>query len=226
MADLKDYQQRFIDLAIDRNVLRFGEFTLKSGRVSPYFFNAGNFNTGKSLAILGQCYADAIYDAGIEIDLLFGPAYKGIPLVAVTAAALSERHGIDLPYCFNRKEAKNHGEGGNIVGAELRGRALVVDDVITAGTAIREVIDMMNGTAANTAAVLIGLDRQERGADSANSAVEELRSAYGFPVISIIGLEHVRAYLVNGLANNSGEGATNTKSLVARIDAYREEYGV
>ena len=216
MTKLKDFQQRFIDLAIEYNVLRFGEFTLKSGRVSPYFFNAGNFNTGRSMAVLGQCYADAIQDAGLEIDLLFGPAYKGIPLVAVTAAALAERYGIDLPYCFNRKEAKDHGEGGNIVGAELKGRTLVVDDVITAGTAIREVIDMMSGTPAETAAVLIGLDRQERGAESSTSAVEELRESYGFPVVSIIGLEHVRSYVANN----------GDVSLVKTIDAYREKYGV
>jgi len=216
MIKLKDYQQRFIDLAIEYDVLKFGEFTLKSGRVSPYFFNAGNFNTGKAMAVLGQCYADAIQDSGIEIDLLFGPAYKGIPLVAVTAAALAERYDVDLPYCFNRKEAKSHGEGGNIVGAELKGKALVVDDVITAGTAIREVIDMMSGTLATTAAVLIGLDRQERGSDSTSSAVEELHNTYGFPVISIIGLEHVRAYVAN----------SQNKELVATIDAYREKYGV
>lgn len=221
MTELKDYQQKFIDLAIEYDVLKFGEFTLKSGRVSPYFFNAGNFNTGRAMAILGQCYADAIHDSGLEIDLLFGPAYKGIPLVTVTAAALAERYDVDLPYCFNRKEAKDHGEGGNIVGAELKGRALVVDDVITAGTAIREVIDMMAGTEATTAAVLIGLDRQERGNDSACSAVEELRNTYGFPVISIIGLEHVRAYVANHGVANSGNG-----DLVATIDAYREKYGV
>lgn len=216
MTELKDYQQRFIDLAIEYDVLKFGEFTLKSGRVSPYFFNAGNFNTGKAMAVLGQCYADAIHDSGLEIDLLFGPAYKGIPLVAVTAAALAQHHNVDLPYCFNRKEVKNHGEGGSIVGAELKGRALIVDDVITAGTAIREVIDMMANTPATAAAVLIGLDRQERGAEGSSSAVEELHKAYGFPVVSIIGLEHVRSYVAN-----SGD-----IKLVATIDAYREKYGV
>ena len=216
MTELKDYQQRFIDLAIEYRALKFGEFSLKSGRVSPYFFNAGNFNTGKSMAVLGQCYADAIEDSGLDIDLLFGPAYKGIPLVAVTAAALAERHQRDLPYCFNRKEAKSHGEGGNIVGAELKGRALVVDDVITAGTAIREVIDRMADTPATVAAVLIGLDRQERDAEGSMSAVEELHKTYGFPVVSIIGLEHVRTYVANG----------GDQNLVATIDAYRERYGV
>jgi len=216
MTELKDFQQRFIDLAIEYDVLKFGEFTLKSGRVSPYFFNAGNFNTGKAMAVLGQCYADALQDSGIEVDLLFGPAYKGIPLVAVTAAALAERHNVDLPYCFNRKEAKEHGEGGNMVGAELKGRTLIVDDVITAGTAIREVIDMMADSAAQTAGVLIGLDRQEKSPDGDTSAVEQLREAYGFPVVSIIGLEHVRSYVAN-----SGDA-----NLVSMIDSYREKYGV
>lgn len=215
MSDLKGYQKRFIDLAIEYDVLRFGEFTLKSGRISPYFFNAGNFNSGKALAVLGQSYADAIVDSAIEIDILFGPAYKGIPLVAVTVAALSERHGIDLPYCFNRKEAKDHGEGGLTVGAELKGRALIVDDVITAGTAIREVLDMMQGTEAEVGGVLIGLDRQERGALGTKSAVQELHEMYGFPVMSIIGLEQVRTYVAN----------RGDKELVAKIDAYREEYG-
>lgn len=215
VTGLKDYQQRFIDLAIEYDALRFGQFTLKSGRVSPYFFNAGNFNSGRALSVLGQCYADAIVDAAIDIDLLFGPAYKGIPLVAVTAAALVERHGLDLPYCFNRKEAKDHGEGGNIVGAELTGRALIVDDVITAGTAIREVIEMMSGSAASAAAVLIGLDRQERGAESTVSAIDELKEMYKLPVISIIGLEHVRAYVAN----------RGDMELVTTIDAYRDKYG-
>jgi len=215
MSELKDYQQRFIDLAIEYDVLRFGEFTLKSGRVSPYFFNAGNFNSGKALAILGECYADAIIDSGIDIDLLFGPAYKGIPLVAVTAAALASKHGKDMPFCFNRKEAKTHGEGGNTVGAELKGRTLIVDDVITAGTAIREVIDMMDGSEATVGGVLIGLDRQERGAVGTKSAIDELHQMYGFPVISIIGLEHVRAYVAN----------RGDMELVATIDAYREKYG-
>ena len=216
MTELKKFQRRFIDLAIKYGALKFGEYSLKSGRVSPYFFNAGNFNTGRAVAVLGQCYADAIQDSGVEIDLLFGPAYKGIPLVAVTAAALAERYGVDVPYCFNRKEAKDHGEGGNIVGAELKGRALVVDDVITAGTAIREIIDMMADTPAETAAVLIGLDRQERGLENSTSAVEELREAFGFPVISIVGLEHVRSYV-------AGSGDMNA---VRMMDAYREKYGI
>ncbi|MFX4227316.1 MAG: orotate phosphoribosyltransferase [Porticoccaceae bacterium] len=215
MSELKAFQSRFIDLAIEYDVLRFGEFTLKSGRKSPYFFNAGNFNSGKALSIMGACYADAIVDSGLEIDLLFGPAYKGIPLVAVTAAALADRHQIDLPYCFNRKEAKDHGEGGDMVGAELKGRALVVDDVITAGTAIREVIDLMEGTKASVGAVLIGLDRQERGAAGHKSAIGELNEMYDFPVISIIGLEHIRMYIAQ----------LGDKELLQAIDNYREEYG-
>lgn len=215
MSKLKHYQKRFIDLAIEYNALRFGEFTLKSGRVSPYFFNAGHFSSGKALAILGQCYADAIEDAGIEIDLLFGPAYKGIPLVAVTAAALYERHDIDVPYCFNRKEAKNHEEGGNIISTPLSGRAMIVDDVITAGTAIREVINMMSESAASPSAVLIGLDRQERGAEGTRSAIDELAAEYGLPVISIIGLDHVRSYVAE----------RGDVELVKTIDEYRQQYG-
>lgn len=216
MSELKSFQTRFIDLAIEYDVLRFGEFTLKSGRKSPYFFNAGNFNSGKALSIMGACYADAIVDSGLEFDLLFGPAYKGIPLVAVTAAALSDRHQIDLPYCFNRKETKDHGEGGNMVGAELKGRTMVVDDVITAGTAIREAIDMMDGTKASVGAVLVGLDRQERGATGHRSAISELKEMYDFPVLSIIGLEHIRTYIAAHLGD---------KELLKAIDNYREEYG-
>jgi len=215
MSESTDSPKRIIDLALEYEVLRFGEFTLKSGRKSPYFFNAGNFNSGKALAVMGGCYADAIVDSGVSIDLLFGPAYKGIPLVAVTAAALAERHQIDLPYCFNRKEAKDHGEGGTMVGADLKGKALVVDDVITAGTAIREVIEMMEGTEASIGAVLIGLDRQERGATGHRSAIGELKEMYGFPVISIIGLEHIRTYIAQ----------QGDRELLQAIDDYREEYG-
>lgn len=215
MTELKPYQKRFIELAIEYNALRFGEFTLKSGRVSPYFFNAGQFSSSKALAILGQCYADAIQDAELDIELLFGPAYKGIPLVAVTAAALFERHAVDIPYCFNRKEAKDHGEGGNIVGAPLNGKTMIVDDVITAGTAIREVIDMMSESAASPAAVLVGLDRQERGAVGTRSAIDELAAEYDIPVISIIGLDHVRSYVAQ----------RGDQELVKTIDEYRQEFG-
>jgi len=215
MAELKEYQKRFIELAIEYDALRFGEFTLKSGRISPYFFNAGQFSSSKALAVLGQCYADAIQDSELEIELLFGPAYKGIPLVAVTAAALYDRHEVDIPYCFNRKEAKDHGEGGNIVGAVLSGKTMIVDDVITAGTAIRDVIDMMSESAATPAAVLVGLDRQERGAIGIRSAIDELAEQYNIPVISIIGLQHVRQYVAQ----------RGDQDLVLAIDEYRQEYG-
>ena len=158
-----DYQKEFLDFALSQNVIRFGEFTLKSGRKSPYFFNAGLFNTGEAMDKLGRFYAQALVSSGVDFDILFGPAYKGIPLATATAMALSQHHHINTPWCFNRKEAKNHGEGGNIVGAPLAGRAVIVDDVITAGTAIREVMQIMDGTDAQPAAVMIALDRQERG---------------------------------------------------------------
>ncbi len=212
---MHEYQRRFIELAIEHDVLKFGEFTLKSGRVSPYFFNVGNFRSGRALSMLGQCYADAIAASKLEFDLLFGPAYKGIPLVAVIAAALFERHGLDFPYSFNRKEAKQHGEGGTIVGAEPEGRVLIVDDVITAGTAVVEVISMLGQTPAQPAAVFVGLDRQEQGQNSGLSAIDELSTVYELPVRSIVGLDQVRAYVANH----------GDKNLVARIDAYREQYG-
>ncbi len=212
---MHEYQRRFIELAIEHDVLKFGEFTLKSGRVSPYFFNVGNFRSGRALSMLGQCYADAIAASKLEFDLLFGPAYKGIPLVAVIAAALFERHGLDFPYSFNRKEAKQHGEGGTIVGAEPEGRVLIVDDVITAGTAVGEVISMLGQTPAQPAAVFVGLDRQEQGQNSGLSAIDELSTVYELPVRSIVGLDQVRAYVANH----------GDKNLVARIDAYREQYG-
>ena len=163
---MKDYQKNFIELALEYDVLRFGEFKLKSGRTSPYFFNAGLFNTGKALAEMGRCYAQAIVDSGVEYDILFGPAYKGIPLVAVTAMALQIDHNIDMPYAFNRKEAKDHGEGGVIVGAPLAGRVLVIDDVISAGTAMRESLAIIRESGAQTAGIAIALDRQERGTGS------------------------------------------------------------
>lgn len=212
---LKPYQTRFIQLAIEFQALRFGEFTLKSGRVSPYFFNAGNFSSGRALDALGTCYADAIVDRSIECDFLFGPAYKGIPLVAVTVAALARNHGIDRPYCFNRKEAKDHGEGGIFVGCVPAGRGLLVDDVITAGTAIREAVGLLTAAGAGVAAVLIGLDRQERGADSAQSATQQLGAQLGIRVESIVALEHIRAYLA----------ADGDAALLQRVDAYRKQYG-
>lgn len=217
---MQDNKTRFIELAIKYQVLRFGEFTLKSGRTSPYFFNAGLFNTGYALAETGSCYAQAIIDNNICYDVLFGPAYKGIPLVAAIACALSANHDIDVPYAFNRKEAKDHGEGGSIVGADLKGDVLIVDDVITAGTAIREAVDIIDGQGARTAAVLIALDRQEKG-KGALSAIQEVQRDYGIDVYSIITLADLIDYL-------SAE-ATDNSPLRAHLDAmqaYREQYGV
>ena len=191
---MRDYQRDFLDFAIGRSVLRFGQFTLKSGRISPYFFNAGLFDSGAALARLGRCYTAAIMDAGLEFDVLFGPAYKGIPLVATVAIALAERHGRDAPWCFNRKEAKDHGEGGLIVGAPLEGRVLIVDDVITAGTAIRKTMEILTARQATPAGVVIALDRQERGQGEL-SAVQEVERAHGVAVTSIINLDDLVAYL-------------------------------
>lgn len=191
---MQAYQQKFIELALANDVLKFGEFKLKSGRVSPYFFNAGLFNTGKALAELGRCYAQAIINSGVSYDVMFGPAYKGIPLVAATVMSLYLDHGIDIPYVFNRKEKKDHGEGGNLVGAPLEGRILVIDDVITAGTAIRESIDIIDAADATTVAVVIALDRQEKGQDQ-RSAVQAMHDDFGLDVVSIIGMAHLIEYL-------------------------------
>lgn len=209
-------QNRFIELALEFDVLKFGEFTLKSGRASPYFFNAGLFNTGKALAELGKCYAQAIVDSGIGYDVLFGPAYKGIPLVAVTAMALYEEHGIDAPYAFNRKEAKDHGEGGNIVGSPLEGRVLILDDVITAGTAIRESVDIIDAADATPIGVMIALDRQEKGRAEL-SAVQEIEKEYGIDVISIIGMQHLVQYL---------EDRGDQPEMLDAMKFYRAEYGI
>ena len=213
---MRDYQRDFLDFAIDRGVLRFGEFTLKSGRISPYFFNAGLFNTGAALARLGRCYAAAIIEAGLEFDVLFGPAYKGIPLAAAVAIALAEQHGRETPWCFNRKEAKDHGEGGLIVGAPLQGRVLIVDDVITAGTAIRETMQILDAQGAKPAGVVIALDRQERG-QGEESAVQEVERAYGIPVICIVKLDDVIAYLAE---------RPEYVAYLAQMRRYREQYGV
>ena len=191
---MRDYQRDFLDFALQHGVLRFGEFTLKSGRVSPYFFNAGLFNRGAALARLGSYYAALIVDTGLSFDLLFGPAYKGIPLVAAVAIALAEQQGRDVPWCFNRKEAKDHGEGGLIVGAPLQGRALIVDDVITAGTAIRETMQILETHSAIPAGVVIALDRQERG-QGPLSAVQEVERAHGITVTPIVTLSDLVAYL-------------------------------
>jgi len=203
-------------LALKHQALGFGSFTLKSGRTSPYFFNAGKFQTGAALAELGRHYAAAIAASGLDFDLIFGPAYKGIPLAATTAVALADQHQQDYPYCFNRKEAKNHGEGGSLVGAPLAGRVLIIDDVITAGTAVREVMSIIQDAGAKPAAVLIGLNRQERG-QGESSAIEEVEKEYGIPVISIIKLEDIVRYL---------EAESNEQEKVAAIEAYRAEYGI
>jgi orotate phosphoribosyltransferase len=215
---MKDFQCRFLNFVIEHEILRFGEFTLKSGRKSPYFFNAGLFNTGGKLAFLSRCYADAILDSEVEYDVLFGPAYKGITLAATTVVALSADHGIDKPYCFNRKEAKDHGEGGSIVGAPLAGRVLVIDDVITAGTAIREAAQIIIDNGATMAGIAVAMDRQERGAGEL-SAIQEVERDYGVPVISIIQLDHIIGYLES---SHNGE----LQKYLPAVSRYREEYGV
>ena len=213
---MQAYQRDFIRFAIERGVLRVGQFTLKSGRTSPYFFNAGLFDSGLALAQLGRFYAAAIVDSGIDFDVLFGPAYKGIPLAATTAVALAEHHQRDLPWCFNRKEAKDHGEGGTLVGAPLKGRVLIVDDVITAGTAIREVMQIIQGQGAQAAGTLIALNRQERG-QSELSAIQEVERDFGMPVVSIVSLEQVLEYLAED---------AELKQYLPAVEAYRAEYGI
>ncbi len=213
---MRDYQRDFLDFAIDRGVLRFGEFTLKSGRVSPYFFNAGLFNSGAALARLGHYYAATITDAGLEFDVLFGPAYKGIPLVSTVAIALAEQQNRDLPWCFNRKEAKDHGEGGLIVGAPLQGRVLIVDDVITAGTAIRETMQILETHQATPAGVVIALDRQERGQGEL-SAVQEVEHAYGIAVTGMVTLSDLVAYLTE---------QPKYAEYLEKMQDYRAQYGI
>jgi orotate phosphoribosyltransferase len=215
---MQDYQKQFLDFVINRQILRFGEFTLKSGRQSPYFFNAGLFNTGAALAFIGQCYAAAIQQAGLEYDVIFGPAYKGIPLAAATSIALANNFACDKPYCFNRKEAKDHGEGGTIVGAPLAGRVLVVDDVITAGTAIREVMTIISQAKATAAGVLVALDREERGQQGELSAIGEIRKEFGLPVVSIIALGQIIDYLQQ-------TGNPEMQLYLPKLEAYRERYG-
>ena len=212
--------ESFISLCLRAGVLRFGSFKLKSGRISPYFFNAGLFNSGAAIAELGRAYADALQGWGLQFNVIFGPAYKGIPLVTSTAIALAISHKRDVPWCFNRKEAKDHGEGGNIVGAPLVGRVVIVDDVITAGTAIRESVDLIRGAGAEPAGVLLALDRQERGAD-AKSAVQEVEESFSLPVLSIIRFEDIVMHLEHG-NEAQGNGAATLKAL----HDYREQYGV
>jgi len=210
------YQSEFIDLCVRHGVLRFGSFTLKSGRESPYFFNAGLFNTGDAIAAVGHAYAAALAASDLDFDMLFGPAYKGIPLVTITAAALAEGHARNVAFAFNRKEAKEHGEGGNIVGAPLKGRVLIVDDVITAGTAIRESIDIIQAAGATPAGVLLALDRQERASGSEFSAVQEVRSQYHIPVISVVNLADLMHHVSNlGRADE-----------LSSMRVYRERYGL
>ncbi len=213
--ELKDYQREFIDFVIRANVLRFGEFTLKSGRKSPYFFNSGLFNTGQSIARLGRFYAAAIEHAGIDYDMLFGPSYKGIPLAVSTAVALADEFNRDVPYAFNRKEAKDHGEGGVIVGAGLSGKVLIIDDVISAGTSVRESIDIINDADAKPVAVIIAMDRQEKG-QTELSAIQEVEKSYGISVTSIVTLNHLLAYL---------QDKQELHATLEAIKAYRDQYG-
>jgi len=217
---MKDYQREFIEFALAKQVLRFGEFTLKSGRTSPYFFNAGLFNTGGDLARLGRFYAQALADSNIEFDLLFGPAYKGIPIATTTAVALADHHDMDMPYCFNRKEAKKHGEGGSLVGSPLEGKIMLVDDVITAGTAIRESMEIIKAHGAELSGVLIALDRQEKGQGEL-SAIQEVERDFGTQVIAIVTLADVVTYLEEKI-----EAQPELVPSLASINKYRENYGI
>ena len=213
---MRGYKREFIELALELGVLRFGEFTLKSGRVSPYFFNAGLFNTGYAAAKLGRFYAESIAQSDLRFDMLFGPAYKGIPLATLSAASLAEQHDIDVPYAFNRKEAKAHGEGGSVVGAPLSGRVLIVDDVITAGTAVREAYQIITAAGAEVAGLVISLDRQERG-QGPYSAVQELRQSLDIPVVSIVQLDDLITLL---------EESSEYESFLEPVLSYRQQYGV
>ena len=213
---MKDYQIEFIEFALEKQVLKFGEFTLKSGRTSPYFFNAGLFNTGRDLARLGRFYAAALEDAAIDYDVLFGPAYKGIPIATTTAVALADHHDKDVPYCFNRKEKKAHGEGGTLVGSELKGKIMLVDDVITAGTAIRESMEIIAQNGADLSGVLIALDRQEKG-KAELSAIQEVERDFNTKVVSIVKLADLISYL-------ESKGTMNEH--LASVKAYREQYGI
>ena len=211
---IQDYQKTFIQLALRCNALKFGEFTLKSGRVSPYFFNAGLFCRGASIAQLGRCYAAALTDSQVKFDMIFGPAYKGIPLVTTVASALADHHNLDVPFCYDRKEVKDHGEGGRLVGAEVDGNVVIIDDVITAGTAIRGAIETIQQEGATPSAIIVGLNRQERGQGEL-SAIQELEHEINIPVLSIINLAHIIQYLRN-------DGDPNT---LERIEEYRDKYG-
>lgn len=213
---MKEYQKEFIEFALEKQVLKFGEFTLKSGRTSPYFFNAGLFNTGRDLARLGRFYAAALEDAAIEYDVLFGPAYKGIPIATTTAVALADHYNKDVPYCFNRKEKKAHGEGGSLVGSDLKGKIMLVDDVITAGTAIRESMEIIADNGADLSGVLIALDRQEKG-KAELSAIQEVERDFNTQVTSIVKLADLISYL---------ESQGTMDEHLAAVKAYRDQYGV
>jgi orotate phosphoribosyltransferase len=214
---MEAYKTQFLELALELSVLRFGEFELKSGRISPYFFDAGLFNSGYAAAKLGRCYASALAELDIEYDMLFGPAYKGIGLVTLTAAALAEHHDLDLPFAYNRKEAKNHGEGGTSIGAPISGRVLILDDVITAGTAIREAIGLIRTAGAEPAGVLVALDREEVGGRNRTSAVSELEESLGIPVRCIVSLSDLVDHL---------EEDEEFSEYLPRVRAYRNRYGV
>ena len=213
---LVDYKREFIDFALTQGVLKFGSFELKSGRASPYFFNAGEFKSGRALQRLGDYYAAALVDSGLPVDCLLGPAYKGIPLVSAAAISLADRHGRDLPFAYNRKEIKDHGEGGSLVGAALKGDVIVVDDVITAGTAIREVMSLISDYPARIAGVIVAIDRQERG-QGEKSAIQELESEYSLTVVSVVNLDDIVAYLLE---------AGSYKDELEKISAYRNTYGI
>ena len=212
---MQEYQRKFIELALSKGVLKFGIFVLKSGRTSPYFFNAGGFNTGDDLATLGSCYAHALVDSGIKFDVLFGPAYKGIPLACATAMALAREHGINMPWCFNRKEKKDHGEGGNLVGAPLKGDILLVDDVITAGTAIRESDEIIKANGAHFKAALIALNRKEKG-QGEKSAIAEAEETLGIKIVSIVSFDDLLKYIEND---------DKLKEHVPAMLEYRKQYG-
>jgi len=213
---MKAYQREFIEFALEKKVLKFGEFTLKSGRISPYFFNAGLFNTGSDLARLGRFYAAALMDSALSYDVLFGPAYKGIPIATTTAVALAEHYNVDTPYCFNRKEAKNHGEGGDLVGSELSGRIMLVDDVITAGTAIRESMAIIQANGADLAGVLVAIDRQEKGKGEL-SAIQEVERDFHCQIIAIVNLTDLISYL---------EEKGSDVAHLEKVKRYRDEFGV
>lgn len=212
---MQSYQKNFIELALQFQALRFGEFTLKSGRKSPYFFNVGQLNTGAGLKALGECYASAIQQSGLRYDVLFGPAYKGIPLACASAIALNTLYQQNMPYCFNRKETKDHGEGGNLIGAPLKGKVLIIDDVITAGTAIRESFEIIKAANAQVAGIVVALDRQEKGQGHL-SAIQEIQASFDIPVISIISFENIMEYVAD---------SAEFKALSQPMEIYRQQYG-